>query len=253
MSDAMDKKMITRYSILDSRKIMNCSTSRAARVTNYERRATRKGITLIEAIVAMAAACIVMLTAALLVSSGYRGWNQTFNNANRESRLGALDTMVALGAVGRKSNKVDYRLYAVTGGNFQRATPLVDPEEIVKGQAIEFRYWDTELDADIIRPDVNATAYALFYLDSANHKLKVDYGPYPPGGVSSGGNRITGGDIRTLTMAENVTSVEFSHTSRDMAGDGKGCVRMKLVITDPTDGSIKTTLAATLMRNVWPQ
>jgi hypothetical protein len=203
----------------------------------------------------MAAACIVMLTAALLVNSGYRGWNQTFNNANRESRLGALDTMIALGAVGRKSNKMDYRLYRVDGSTYTRVVPSGSPEEVVTGQAIEFRYWDTELDAAIMTPDVNATAYALFYLDGRN--LKVDYGPYDPpgepGGVNASGNRTTGTNIKTITMAENVTSVEFSHTTRDSAGDGKGCVRMKLVITDPTDNSVKTTLAATLMRNVWPQ
>jgi len=226
-------------------------TSRVARATNYERRATRKGLTLIESVVAMAAACIVMLTAALLVSSGYRGWNQTFNNANRESRLGALDSMIALGAIGRKSNKMDYFVYRVDGSHFERVVPLDNPEEIVVGQAVEFRYWDTELDADLVDPAITATAYALFYLDGGN--LKVDYGPYPPGGVNASGNRITGASIKTITMAENVTSVEFSHTTRDSAGDGKGCVRMKLVITDPTDNSVKTTLAATLMRNVWPQ
>jgi hypothetical protein len=204
----------------------------------------------------MAAACIVMLTAALLVQSGYRGWNQTFNNANRESRLGALDTMIALGAIGRKSNKMDYRLYAVTGSNFQRVLPSVD-EEVVVGQAVEFRYWDTELDSGIMSPDVNATAYALFYFDSENGYLKVDYGPYDPpdspGGVNAAGNRNTVGNIKTVTLAENVTSVEFSHTAGGEAGNGEGCVRMKLVITDTTDGSSKTTLAATFMRNVWPQ
>ena len=158
-------------------------------------RASRRGVTLIELIIAMAAAFIVMLTVGVLLYGGQKSWLKTYNDNNCESRIGALNTMVALGALGRKSNKVDYRLYTVTGNNFQRATPLVDPEEIVKGQAIEFRYWDTELNADIIRPDVNATAYALFYLDSANHKLKVDYGLYPPGGVTEGGNRNTVGDI----------------------------------------------------------
>jgi hypothetical protein len=221
------------------------------RTSNAKHR-TSSGLTLIEAVVAMAAACIVMLTAALLVSSGYRGWNQTFENANRESRLGALDSMIALGSIGRKSNKMNYCLYRVDGAAYTKAVPLVDPEEVVKGQAIEFRYWgDTELDADLMNPATTATAYALFYLDG--DKLKVDYCPsYPPGGINSSGHRVTGAGVTTVTLAKNVTSVEFSHTTKDMDGDGKGCVRMKLVTKDPKDDSVKTTLAATLMRNVWP-
>jgi prepilin-type N-terminal cleavage/methylation domain-containing protein len=211
----------------------------------------RRGFTLIEMIMAMAAAFIVMLTTAIIVHSGYRGWNQTYNNANRESRLGALDTMVSLGAIGRKSNKIDYRMYKLVGSSYQRATPLANPEEIVTGDAVEFRYWDTDLTADLMNPDVNATVFALFYLD--NGRLKVNYGPYPPGGINPGGQRTAGVNITTTTLAKNVSSVEFSHTTKNMAGDGKGCVRMRLVITDPTDGSSKTTIAATLMRNVWPQ
>ena len=97
----------------------------------------RRGLTLVETTVAIAISTIVMLTVAILVQSGYRGWNQIYNNTYRESRLGSLDTMIALGAIGRKSNKMDYRLYAVTGSNFRRVTPLVEPEEIVKGQAVE--------------------------------------------------------------------------------------------------------------------
>ncbi len=140
----------------------------------------RNGFTLVESIVAMAAASIVMLSAAILVSSGYRGWNQTFNNTNLESRLGALDTMIALGAVGRKSNKINYCLYEVDGTHFEKVVPVAEPEEVVVGQAAEFRYWDTELDADLVDPTITATAYALFYLDTDTHKLKVDYGPYGP-------------------------------------------------------------------------
>ncbi len=211
----------------------------------------RGGFTLIELIVAMNASLIVMTTTALLVHSGHRGWVKTFNSTNCESRLGALDTMVALGAVGRKSNKTDYRLYRITGDHYDRVLPLADPEEILIGQAIEFRYWDTDLDADLMDPAVTATAYALFYLDGSN--LRADYGHYPPGGISVSGQRITGAGAMTVTLARNVSSVEFSHTAKNMLGDGRGCVRMKLVITDPADGAPKTTLSATLMRNVWPQ
>ncbi len=209
------------------------------------------GLTLIELVMAIAAVSIVMLTAALLAQSGYRGWNKAFNDANCETRLGALDVMTALGAIGRKSNKINYRLYTVNSGVYQTAVPSASPDEIVTGQAVEFRYWDTELDADIMDPDISATAYALFYLDG--DRFKVDYGPYPPGGVDGTLHRITSSDVITVTLAKEIYSVEFSHNAKNMSGDGRGCIRMKLVSIDPSDNSVKTTLAATLMRNVWPQ
>jgi hypothetical protein len=270
----MDRKMMTRQSILDTQKTVNRlplhvagrgDSAIVARTTSHstgrltaERRATRKGLTIIELIAAIGIASIVMLSAAMLVSSGYKGWNQTYNNANSEARLGAMDTMIALGAIGRKSNKMDYRIYEFDGATYERVgvDPPSNPDDILTGQAVEFRYWDTELDADLMSPDVNATAYALFYLDPDNHQLKVDYGTYnppdSPGGINGAGHRNTI-NVSTQTLARNVASVEFSHTAKNITGDGYGCVRMKLIITDSTDGLPKTTIAATLMRNTWPQ
>ncbi|MBN2020487.1 MAG: hypothetical protein JW749_09705 [Sedimentisphaerales bacterium] len=209
------------------------------------------GFTLIELIMGVVASCIVMVSAAMLVASGQKSWNKTFNSAYSEARLGSLDSMVALGAVGRKSNKGDYCLYKLVSNSYQRAVPVSNPEEVVSGQAVEFRYWKDELDEDLMDPDVTATAYVLFYLN--DDRLKMDFGDYPPGGIDAAGHIRTGAGITTVTLTENVSSVEFSHTARNMTGDGKGCIRMKLLITDPADGTTKTTLAATLMRNVWPQ
>lgn len=228
-------------------------TKNVERTAQDKQRRSSTGLSQIELVVAMAIAFIVMLTTAILVQSGYRGWNQIYNNTNAESRLGALDTMTALGSIGRKSNKVDYRMYKkLSSGYYQRATPLANPEEVVEGNAVEFRYWDGDLRADFMDPDVNATTYALFYLD--NGQLKINYGPYPPGGIDEASGTIRSGTgITTTTLTKNISSVKFSHTTKNMAGDGKGCVRMKLVITDPNTGLSKTTIAATLMRNVWPQ
>jgi prepilin-type N-terminal cleavage/methylation domain-containing protein len=242
---------MTRYSTVDTQQATRKGLPFVAQ--------RRRGLTLIELIAAIGIASIVMLAAAMLVSSGFKGWNQIYNNANCETRLGAMDTMIALGAIGRKSNKMDYCVYEVTGNTFERVgiDPPSNPDDILTGQAVEFRYWDTELDAGLMNPDVNATAYALFYLDTGTHQLKVDHGPYDPAGGEPGGvigsHRNPGADVTTTTLAKNVFSVEFSHTAKNITGDGQGCVRMKLVITDPTDGSPKTTIAATLMRNTWPQ
>jgi hypothetical protein len=255
--------MIKRYLILDTRKTVTClpcvalakrgDSAIASRATSHERRAARKGLTLIELVVALTIAFVVMLTTALLVHSGYRSWTETYNKANCEGRLGALNTMTALGAIGRKSNKMDYCIYEVTGDNFEKVLPSIEPEEILTGQAVEFHYWDTGLDADLMNPATTGTAYALFYLDGG--QLKVDFGPYDPpgepGGINASHHRVI--PTTTITLAKDVNDVEFSHTTRNMNGDGKGSVRMKLTITDPADGSSKTILAATFMRNVWPQ
>ena len=211
------------------------------------------GFTLIEVVIAMAAACVVMLSVAILVASGEKSWTNVFNTSNSEFRLGSLDTMIALGSTGRKSNRLNYRVYKVTGNNYQRATPVHDPEEVVTGQAVEFRYWGNTLNSTYMNTTYTADSYALFYLE--NGLLKVDYGTFNPvtgiGGISAAGAKLP--PTRTVSLTTNISSVEFSHTTYNMTGDGNGCIRMKLVIFDPVSGTYKTTIAASFMRNVWPQ
>jgi type II secretory pathway pseudopilin PulG len=205
--------------------------------------------TLIEVVITLAMTAMIIITAGMLIQSGYRSWNRSFRNANSESRLGALDAMTALGAIGRRANSVQYYVYNVTGTTFTQALPVTDPEEVVLGDAVELRYWNGPLQAGYMDPTKTATSYALFYLD--NGQLKVDYGDYPPGAIGAGGHRNTANT--TVTLASNVAYLRFSHTTRNLAGDGKGCVRMKLIITDPDTGESKTSIAASMLRNVWPQ
>ncbi len=73
---------------------------------------------------------------------------------------------------------MDYKLYKIVGNKFVAAVPLVNPEEVVTGEAVEFHYWDKDLDADIMKTSIKGTAYALFYLDG--DKLMLDTGPLPP-------------------------------------------------------------------------
>jgi len=95
----------------------------------------------------------------------------------------------------------------------------------------------------------------LFYIDG--DELKVDYGPYPPGGVpDDGGARNTTG-VTTEVLAENVSIDEdcevgaFSHTV--VNGVGQGSVRININLTDPeTDETVKI-VTSTLMRNMWPR
>jgi prepilin-type N-terminal cleavage/methylation domain-containing protein len=211
----------------------------------------KRGFTLIEITVSIAAALIVALIVGSLLVSGQKSWARAFNYANSKSQVDALASTITFGSIGRKSNKMNYALYEVTGEQFTKVPLPKEPEEVITGQAVEFRYWEGELNADFLNTSVTATSYALFYLD--DDKLMLDLGPYPPGGVDDNGRKKEGLSITTITLVENVVNLEFSHTTRDIEGDGKGCVRMNLTIHDPNSNSSPTTVtAATLMRNTWP-
>jgi prepilin-type N-terminal cleavage/methylation domain-containing protein len=232
--------MITRFRMLDTQKTVTRLTG-------------RNGFTLPELVIAMAAALVVILVVGSLIVSGQRSWTRAFNYANSKSQLDSLATTITFSTLGRKSNRMDYTLYEINGGKFTQAMPSTDPEEVVTGQAIEFHYWDTELNDSIMNTSITGTAYALFYLDG--DKLMLNLGPCPPGAVDAAGDKLEGPNVTTITLAENVSELEFSHTTRNLAGDGKGCVRMKFTINDPQGNphSPETTVtAATLLRNTWP-
>jgi prepilin-type N-terminal cleavage/methylation domain-containing protein len=214
----------------------------------------KRGFTLIEIVVAMAAGLIVVLIVGSLLVSGQRSWARAFNYANSKPQIDALASTITFGSIGRKSNRNNYALYEVSGEQFEQVPLPTNPEQVITGQAVEFRYWDGDLSTDIMDTSITATAYALFYLEG--DKLMLDLGPYPPGGpggVNGSGHRIEGPSVTTMTLVENVVNIKFSHTTRDLNGDGKGCVRMNVTVLDPNSSGTATTItAATLMRNVWP-
>ncbi|MGB7582648.1 MAG: prepilin-type N-terminal cleavage/methylation domain-containing protein [Sedimentisphaerales bacterium] len=219
----------------------------------------RNGFTLIELMTATVVSCIVMLSVAMLVQSGYQSWNRTYNIADANSRLDSIGTITTFGSFGRKSNQKDYYVYSVAGSGsnttYTRVVPASLPDETLTGQAVEFRYWSTYLTSAMLAPTSVADSYAFFYLN--NGQLNVDFGTStggPTGGaINAAGHRVTGNGVTTVILAHNVTSVAFSHTATDLAGDGNGCVRMNLVINDTLNNKIDTFLAATYLRNIWPQ
>ena len=210
----------------------------------------KTGMTLVELIIGVIASLIVLLTVAVLLISGNRSWNKAFSYAHSGIRLNAIETMIAFGVSGRKANKSDYKLYKKEGEAYVPVLPssTEDPEEVVFGDAVEFRYWDAELNASFMDTTITGTAYMLFYVEDG--KLKIDYGNYPPGGIDSSGNRRSPSSTRML--ARNVQSAVFSHTTKNAAGDGKGCVKLDMQLYDPNEEHKITVKTATLMRNVWP-
>jgi len=215
----------------------------------------RNGFTIIELMTALTLGCIVMIPVAMLVQSGQKSWNKSYNTANSPSQLDSVSAITSFCSFGRKSNKKDYYVYSVSGTTYTQVMPVANPEENLTGQAVEFRYWSTDLTAAMLSATSVADSYALFYLDSG--QLKVNFGTStggPHGGaINTSGQRVTGTGVNTVTLASYVTSVAFTHTTKDMAGDGYGSVRMKLIINNPADGQSKTFLAATCLRNIWPE
>ena len=217
------------------------------------------GVTLMELVISMAIAIIVVLAAGLLLVSGNRSWINTYNSAHEQIKIDAQTVMLTFGSVGRKANRTNYTIYNKSGESFYPALPQTsNPEEVIFGDAVEFRYWDVELDTDdshgLLDATKTATAYALFYID--DNQLKVDYGPYPPGAVPSGGGSRNTSNITTTVLAVNATTNPntggaFSHTA--INGVGRGCVRIEITLTDPDDQDTINVITSVMMRNIWPK
>jgi prepilin-type N-terminal cleavage/methylation domain-containing protein len=216
------------------------------------------GFTLVELSITTVIFLILILVVGVVLVSGNRAWLQTFASANKQTKQDAMAASIAFGSMGRKSNRLSYIVYKMNGDSLIPAKPkTADPQEVVWGDAVEFRYWDVPLDKTdshkIVDVDKPATAYALFYIDG--DELKVDYGPYPPGAAPAGGGARNTAGVTTRVLAENVSTetgkAAFSHTT--LNGMGQGAVRINVTLTDPADEQTLKVMTATLMRNLWPR
>lgn len=217
----------------------------------------RQGFTLIEMIVAMIINMIIISGVGVLMIGGNRAWQKCYNSANHQIKQDALAATLEFGNVGRKSNRLSYTIYKREGDTFFKALPQTNnPQEIVKGDAVEFGYWDSGLDStdsqNLMDTTKLATAYAFFYID--DKKLKVDYGPYPPGAVTNGKRNSSG--VTTNILSENVSISDldegvFSHTT--MNGVGQGSVRINLTLKNTEDGVSVQIMTAAYLRNIWPR
>jgi prepilin-type N-terminal cleavage/methylation domain-containing protein len=216
------------------------------------------GFTLMELMVTMSISSILMLVVGVLIVSAIVGWQQTYNMGHKQIDEDATTVALAFGKIGRMANRANYVIYSVAGSTFTPATsPTPSVDTVVSGGAVEFRYWDVELDVtdshQLMDVTKKGTAYALFYLNGG--QLKVDYGQYPPGGVPAAGGVKNNANIKTVVLARNVQAGPgigaFSHTS--LSGVGKGCVRTNIILTDPNDGRQERIMTSVMMRNKWPQ
>jgi type II secretory pathway pseudopilin PulG len=217
------------------------------------------GMTLVELVVAMGVSIILIAGVGVLLDGGNRAWLRAYKAANDRLNIDAQALTAAFGAAGRRSNRGNYVLYTFAEGILTPALPPSgQPDSVVFGDAVEFRYWDVPLNTtdsyNLMDSDTTATAYALFYLDGDT--MKVDYGSYPPGAAPvGGGNRNTSG-ISTAVLAKNVSADSghppFSHTT--VGATGQGSVRLDVTLTDPNDDSrTMRVMTSTLLRNIWPR
>lgn len=216
------------------------------------------GFTLLEMMLSISMGLILLLVVGNLLVAGQNQWNDLYNYSTSKTRTDARNIYRVFGKIGRKSNRLSYALYTKDGNNFYPALPISNSnEEIVYGDAVEFRYWDVELDEtdshDLFNANKEATAYALFYIDDG--VLKVDYGPFPPAVIPAGGGPRNSNGVRTRILAENVCYDEemgaFSHTTSN--GVGLGCVKIDIVLNDPEEDESINVQTATMMRNAWPR
>jgi hypothetical protein len=215
---------------------------------------TARGVTLAELVTVMVVTSIIVLIVSTMLCASQKQWLKTYAYANTGIDADAVNTMITYGMMGRKSNKNDYVVYKLTNGSYTKVLPPTsDPTSLVTGDALEMRYWDTDFNSTLLDPDTTATAYAFFYFDG--HNLKVDEGPYNSTthiGAVNNGNRVTGGQVKTIVLSTRATSLTFSHNTKDAAGDGDGSVRIEVTFTDPATKDTLSIKSATLMRNVWP-
>ena len=220
----------------------------------------RSGLTLIELVIAMSINLLIVLAAGALLVGGNRAWQNTYNSANKKLKQDALATITAFGSAGRRANRMNYTIYKNEDGTYVPAQPIgTDPEEVVSGDAVEFRYWDVRLDEkdshQLMDVTKTATAYAFFYLEGK--QFKVDYGPYLPGAVPENGGRKNTTGITTVVLTENVSTKDiddngiFSHTTLNQTGHGS--VRLNITLKDPENEKTVQVMTSTLMRNIWPR
>ncbi len=219
---------------------------------------SRCGFTLVEVIITSVVSIIIALSVGALLVGGNRAWSNTYNHAHKKIKQDAQNVMLSFGSMGRVSNRISYTIYNIYGSSFSAVEPEGEEEqEVVSGDAVEFRYWDVGLDSEdseeLMDVTKTATAYALFYIDE--DKLMVDRGPYPPGAVPVNGGGKNTDEVTTTVLAENVSvdgdTGAFSHTV--INGTNQGAVRINITLTDPDDGETIKVMTATLMRNVWPR
>lgn len=202
----------------------------------------KSGFTILEMAITIVISSIIILAAATVMGSSQRGWNRLWNTIHSKIRSDSDNFGITFGAIGRKSNRNGYKLYVVEDDSFTEATDD-DGDEVILGDSVEFVYWDVDFEeaSETARQSLLASTgnrYALFYIDGTD--LKVDYGINPPAIVGNSRKNPQS----TVTVAENLQSVEFSH-------ENTGCIRAKIVFEEDQNNREIEIVTSTYLRTEW--
>ncbi|MFA7484505.1 MAG: hypothetical protein WCZ89_00560, partial [Phycisphaerae bacterium] len=105
----------------------------------------RRGINLIEMLITMSMSFILVIAVGTLLVGGNSLWRKGYESANSRVKQDAHALTISFGSIGRKSNRLNYILYKKVDGRYIRALPAEGgAEQIVYGDAVEFRYWSVD-------------------------------------------------------------------------------------------------------------
>jgi hypothetical protein len=202
---------------------------------------------------------LLALVVGILMVSGQRFWQRTYSDSQKQIKRDVQAIMIKFGSMGRKSNRISsggwqgYKIYT----NYGDTTPApTNPGTLIAdGNAAEFGYWNCDWDnagfnpSTIVDKNKAYTDYVEFYL--ADGKFQAEYGVYD---YDHSGRKVP---VRTEILARNASAGIagiriFNHTT-DINGNGKGCVRISLKLTDPVGGEVITIKTAVLLRVIWPR
>ena len=92
------------------------------------------GFTLVELVIAMAINLTLVLAVGIVFISGNKAWQRTFDSAHSNVEEDAQAITIAFGNIGRKANRINYKLYTKNSGNYRPAISLnPSTEQIVYG------------------------------------------------------------------------------------------------------------------------
>ena len=219
----------------------------------------RSGVTLIELVVTATISMLLVLVVGILLVGGQRFWQKTYSDSQKQIRQDEQAIMIKFGDMARRSNRISsggwqgYKIYTNHGDTIP--APTNTGTLIATGNSAEFGYWNCNWDDagfdpnTVVDKNKTCTDYVEFYLTGTT--FKAEYGVY-----NSSGHKVptTG---RTEILAQNASVGTagmgvFSHTT-DVSGNGNGCVRINLKLTDPCDGEVITIKTAALLRVIWPR
>jgi hypothetical protein len=202
---------------------------------------------------------LLVLIIGILLVGGQRFWQQTYSDSQKQIRQDSQAIMIKFGDMARRSNRISsggwqgYKIYANYGDTIPAAN--ITGTLIATGNSAEIGYWNCDWDAagfdpnTVVDKNKMCTDYVEFYLTGTT--FKAEYGVY-----NASGQKVRG-TARTEVLAQNASVGTagmgvFSHTT-DASGNGNGCVRINLKLTDPVDGEVITIKTAGLLRVVWPR